>query len=810
MGPPAAGPGGIVVRAKQRKPQSRGAGGRRRPRPRWLKPAALGVAGAAFVAGFATAGWVASLDRVVVARFEGQRFLVPSRVYSAPTIIYPGLDYQLMDLEGSLRRLGYRPARNTKELEPGQYVWGKSRVRVYLRAFDHPTRPEPARDVVLRLSGRIIEEIRELPSGRSMGALLLEPEQIGAYYGPDREQRELVRLDEVPDHLVNAILAVEDQRFESHPGIDLRRIAGAMLANLKAGAIRQGGSTLTQQLVKNFFLTPERTLTRKAQEAVMALLVEARYGKDEILQAYLNEIYLGQRGATAVHGVGEAAHVYFGKPAHQLDPAESALLAAIIQSPNGLSPYRDPERAKQRRNLVLDLMEQQGRIDPATAEKAREWPIQLAAVTPDPGDARYFLDLLHRQLSTVYSPDVLSSEGLRVYSTLDRRAQRLAALALRKGIERLEKDHPELASDDPSRALQGCLVAMRPQTGEILALVGGRDYRVSQFDRCTQARRQTGSIFKPFVYIAALEPRSDGPALTLASFVDDSPLEIDTPSGPWRPRNFDRVFHGRVPIREALERSFNVATARVASNTGIERVIDVAQRMGIESPLPAVPSLALGTAEVSPMEIARAYATLASGGVRPEVQAIEDLVDSRGNILERRKLRFQRVLDAGTAFLATSMLEGVAERGTAAGVRATGLEGPIAAKTGTTDGENDLWFAGYTPELVAVVWLGFDEPRSVRVASSVGAMPIWRRFVQDMTGGQVRGVFVRPSEVERYDVDPSTGALALSGCAERRPEYFLAGTAPEETCPAGRVAGSPGDESPSVQRRFFDWLRRQL
>ena len=804
--------GGGSGSGRSRKAGARKSGatrGKRRTQGR-LRLAAFAVVGLAFAGGFAAALWVVQLDRVVVSRFSGRRFTVPSRVYSAPTIVYPGLDYKLMDLEGTLRRLGYRSARKTSELQPGQYVWGSSRVRVHLRAFEHTTRPEPARDVVLRLSGSTIEEVRELPTGRSLGALMLEPEQIGAYYGLDREQREIVRLDELPGHLVDAVLAVEDQRFETHPGVDLRRIVGAFLANLKAGEIRQGGSTLTQQLVKNFFLTPERTLQRKAQEAAMALLVEARYDKREILQAYLNEIYLGQRGATAVHGVGEAARVYFGKDARQLDPAESALIAAIIQSPNGRSPYRDPERAKQRRNLVIDLMQQQGRLDAVAAAAARERPIQLAAITPDPGDARYFLDLLRRQLSTVYTPEVLTSEGLRVYSTLDRRAQRLAALALRDGLERLEKDFPHLKSDSPKQALQGCLLALRPQTGEILALVGGRDYGVSQFDRCTQARRQTGSVFKPFVYIAALEPGRDGPAFTLASTVDDSPLEISTPSGTWRPRNFDRSFHGEVPIREALERSFNVATVRVAEQTGVERVIDVARRLGVTSPLPPVPSLALGTAELSPMEIGRAYATLANGGVRPELQAIEDLVDARGNILERRQLRFERALDGGTAFLATSMLEGVAQRGTAAGVRSTGLQGPIAAKTGTTDGELDLWFVGYTPEIVAVVWLGFDEPRSLGVPSSVGALPIWRRFVKDLTGGRVRGVFVRPADVERHDVDPASGALALSGCAARRPEYFLAGTAPRATCPEGRVAHSAGDDSPPVQRRFFDWLRRQL
>jgi len=785
---------------------------RRAPRgaSRQVRFTALLVLGVAFVAGWGAAAWLVSLDRVVRARFEGQRFRVPSRVYSAPSILYPGLDWKLMDLEGTLRRLGYRAARSSRDLEPGQYIWGDSRLRIYVHAFEHPSRPEPARDVVVRLDGNLVDEIRAMPLGHEMGALLLEPEQIGAYYGPDREQRELIGLDDVPDHLVAAVLSVEDQRFETHAGIDLKRIAGALVANLRAGSIRQGGSTLTQQLVKNFFLTPERTLSRKLHEAAMALIVEARYDKAEILRAYLNEIYLGQRGATAIHGVGEAAHVYFGKPARELHVSESALLAAIIQSPNGLSPYREPERAVQRRNLVLDLMQRQGRLDTARWREARAAPLELAAVTPDPNDARYFLDLLRRQLSAVYEPEVLTSEGLRLYSTLDRRAQRLAATALRDGLERLEKSYPQLRAEDPLRALQGCLVAMRPQTGEILALVGGRDYRSSQFDRCTQARRQTGSVFKPFVYIAALEPTDGGPLLTLASFVDDSPLELEMPSGPWRPRNFDRTFHGRVPVREALERSFNVATARIGQQVGIRRVIDVARRMGIVSPLPEVPSLALGTAEVSPMEIARAYATLASGGIRPEIQAIEDLVDPEGRTLERRRLRFERVLDAGTAFLATSMLEGVAERGTAAGVRATGLRGPVAAKTGTTDGEYDLWFVGYTPELVAVVWIGFDEPRSLGVPSSVGALPIWRSFVGQLTGGRVRGAFLHPGDVEVAEIDPASGALALSGCAERRSEYFLSGTLPEQVCPAGAVAELHGDDSPGVRNRFFRWLRKQL
>ncbi|TFG97653.1 MAG: PBP1A family penicillin-binding protein [Myxococcales bacterium] len=796
---------------KTAKRRSRGGGGR--PRLRWwLKTAALAVGSVGFVAGFVFAGYVVRLDRSVRERFEGQRFRVPSRVYSAPSILYPGLDWKLVDLEGTLVRLGYRKVAATAELESGSYLWSPSRLRVQLRAFSHPSRPEPARDVVFVLRGSQIEEIRELPAGNELGAVLLEPEPIGAYYGPDREQRALVWLEDVPRHLVDAVFAVEDRRFESHHGIDPRRIAGAMLANLRAGRVAQGGSTLTQQLVKNFFLTPERTVRRKVQEGVMALLVEVRYEKREILQAYLNEIYFGQRGATAAHGVGEASKLYFGKTAANLSVAESALLAAIIQSPNGKSPYRDPERAVERRNLVLELMHRQGRISEAALQRARQEPLRLAAVTPDPGDARFFLDLLQRQLASSYSSEVLETEGLRIYSTLDRRAQRIAADALREGIESLEKRYPRLRSEDPRRALQGCIVALRPQTGEVIALVGGRDYSVTQFDRCSQARRQTGSVFKPFVYIAALEPRPGGPFATLASFVDDSPLEVRTPSGPWRPANFDHKFHGPVPLREALERSYNTATARLAQDVGIARVIDVAKRMGISSDLPAVPSLALGTAIVSPLEVARAYATLASGGIRPEVQAAEDLVNEDGEILQRRRLRFERVLDPGTAFLATSLLQGVADRGTAAGLRAGGLRGPIAAKTGTTTAEHDLWLVGYTPELVAVVWLGFDEPRSLGIPSSQGALPIWRRFVEILTGGEIRGAFRPPPGIETADIDPRSGALASWGCPERRSEYFLAGTLPVATCPAGGVAGRRRDrnEEESVERGFLEWLRRQL
>ncbi len=759
----------------------------------------------ALVAGFWTSTWVLRQDRIVVGRFEGRRFSVPSKVFSAPTILYPGLDWKLIELPETLERLGYRERNTPGALAPGRYRWDRGQLQVHLRAFEHPTRAEPARSVAIRLNGNQIDSIHEVSPSRELGAVLLEPQLVGAYYGLDREQRDLVRLDDLPRHLSDAVLAVEDQRFESHHGVDLRRIAGAFVANLRAGRIRQGASTLTQQLVKNFFLTPEQTLQRKFTEAVMALLVEARYDKEAILETYLNEIYLGQRGSTEIHGVGEAASFYFGKRAGELTIAESALLAAIVQSPNRISPHRHRERARVRRNLVLQLMHEQGRLTRAEYEEAVASPIRVAVVTPEVGESRYFLDVLRRQLPEVYDQDLLAVEGLEIFSTLDPRMQRAGVRALLRGLERIELEHPDPESEDPGKRLQGCLISMRPQTGEVLALVGGRNYGLSQFDRCTQARRQAGSVFKPFAYVAALEQLgSQPPAITLATLLDDSPLALDINGGVWEPRNYDHEFRGPVAARYALEHSLNIPVIRLGLEIGSDRILDMARRLGVSSDLPRVASLPLGTATVSPFEIARAYATIANGGTRPQPHTFEDVV-ARGETLERRKLRFERVLDEGVAYLAISLLEGVIDRGTGRRVRGMGFRGPVAGKTGTTDDEHDLWFVGFTPELVTLVWVGYDEPRTIGVQSSWGALPIWVDFMTAVVGKHVRGAFLPPPSVRELEIHPETGAVALAGCPKRVTELFLRGTEPTRLCTRQGASiepsNLPGDGRQRDQRR---------
>ncbi len=738
----------------------------------------------AFGGGVLAARTMVDLDRVVRSRFEGRLFDLPSRVYSAPMILTAGIDLARLDLRAALHRLGYRDEPTAEIASPGGAHWEPNRVIAHLRAFEHASRAEPARRIELRLAGKQIESIRDLDTDRELGAVLLEPELVGSYFGPHHEQREPVRLGEVPRSLVDAVLAVEDQRFEEHPGIDPWRVLGAAWANLIAGEVRQGGSTLTQQLVKNFFLTPERSFGRKLKEAAMSLLVEARYEKPAILEAYLNEIYLGQSGPTSIHGVGEASLFYFGKPVRSLRLEDAALLAGLISSPGDHSPFAHPDESLARRNLVLQLMLEQGRIDAAAHASARAAPLSIATRTTEPRETRYFLDALRTQLPDLYDDAALEGEGLRIYSTLDLRLQQIATQALREGLQQLEKKYPKLAASGKSR-LQGCLVALRPQTGEVLALVGGRDYGESQFDRCLQSRRSAGSAFKPFVYVAGLEASRGAPVITLASTLDDAPLSIKTPSGKWSPANYDHEFHGRVGVRHALEKSLNVATVRLAREVGTERIVDVARRLGIESPLDPVPALALGAADVTPIELARAYATLANGGKRPTLRFFEDMSNAAGRTLERNAAASEAVLDPGTSFLAVSLLEGVVDRGTAHAVRDAGITGPVAGKTGTSDDSKDAWFAGFTPELVAVVWVGFDQPRDMKLPAASLAVPIWLRFLRDATGGAVPGAFEAPSSVHRIEIDPSSGAVALAGCPRREMEYFIEGTEPRTTCPEG-------------------------
>ena len=588
------------------------------------------------------------------------------------------------------------------------------------------------------------------------------PVAIGSVGGVPMERRVPVALEDVPHHLVQAVLAVEDQRFFDHHGLDVRRIGGALIANLKAGAIRQGGSTVTQQLAKNLFLTADRTPLRKLREAAMAIVLEARHEKADILEAYLNEIYLGQDGGRAIHGVGAAARYYLGKDVERVSLAESAVLAGMIRAPNRYAPTRNPAIARRRRDLVLRLMAEQERITSAAATRARRAGIARRAHPDAVLDGRYF-----RDASAAAVPGRLPGRGVAVYTTLDAALQRAAERAVRSGLSRLRAPGAEAA-----------LLAIDPRNGEILAMVGGREYGASQFNRATEARRQPGSAFKPVVALAALERGSGSePAFTLASLVEDEPLRVRTPSGPWQPVNYDGRFRGTVTVREAMEQSLNVPFARIGLALGAERVAATAKRLGIASPLRAVPSLALGSSEVTLFELVRAYGVLAAGGDLAEPRTILGRARYGRPFGDPPSARVTRVVDPAAAYLVTSALEGAVSRGTGRALNGSGRFDGIAGKTGTSNDWRDAWFLAYTPTLVVGVWVGYDDGRSLGLSGAGAALPIVARFLEDARAEQSGEPFEVPDGITESYVTLAHGGW-LSECGSR--EVFLEGTEPSD------------------------------
>ena len=731
------------------------------------------------------AAWtlLVGLEAVVRARLDGPSASGPVRFYARPIVLQPGTALEPDRLEGVLRRLGYTAARD-RDVRVGEYRAGRYEWVIGRRSFRLGETLDPGGVTTIRLGYDGVVEGIEDESGRWLEQVLVEPEVL--YSGADDgEDRVPVSLSDVPEHLVDAVLAVEDRRFFEHWGVDVRRVAGAAVANLRAGRVVQGGSTLTQQLAKNRFLSARRTPTRKAREAAMALVLEARHSKEEILEAYLNEIYLGQNGSLAIHGVGSAARAYFGKDVSRLEPRESALLAGLIRGPNLYSPIRHPQRARERRDLVLGLMRAQGTLTESAYQRARRASLGVRRPTAPTRAGRYFTDYVRQELTERLGRGA-RAPGLAVFTTADLTLQLAAEAAVRDGLARLERERPALRrGGDP---LQAALVALDPRTGEILAMVGGRDYGASQFNRAAHARRQPGSAFKPVVALAALAGRQ----YTLASVLADEPLSVETPTGPWTPVNYDREYRGAVTLREALERSFNVPFARLGLDLGPERIVETARRLGIESPLRPLPSLALGAAELTPLELARAYGVLAAEGNLAESHGVIAVIAGNGKreggndggpLVSRFPFPVSRAFDAGETYLVTSALEGAVERGTGRGLRSLGYWGPVAAKSGTTNDHRDAWFVGYTPSMVVAVWVGFDDGRSVGLPGSRAALPIFARFLSDATGngkgetGNARG-FDPPSEVEVVEVDRESGLRAGWGCGGE-PEYFLEGTAPE-------------------------------
>jgi penicillin-binding protein 1B len=742
-------------------------------------------------------GYLVYLDQVVVQKFEGQRWKLPSKIYSTPFRITPEMDVDANALFSRLNHLGYYRVFHPVQ-RAGEFNRTDDGLEIYLHDFPYPGRPFSGFPVVLMLDGgKVISRIIDLTLAEELPSVEIEPELISGLYEGDWQERTLIHLSDLSPYLVHAVIAAEDHRFFEHPGFDWRGMARALFEDIRHGQVVQGGSTLTQQLVKNFYLTSRRTLSRKVNEVLMSLLLERRYSKEAILEAYLNEIYLGQNGVMGIYGMGEGSWFYFGKPPAELNLAESALLAGLIRSPNTLSPYKDPKKAIARRNMVLERLFNDGTITLREYIRARGEAVPSNRLRERTNGAPYFIDEVRQQLNEQYPRELLVSGGLRIFTTLDMEMQRAAEESIGKGLKALEQRYSRLRRSEPEKQMEGALVAIDQKSGAVRAMVGGRDYRITQYNRITQARRQPGSLFKPFVYLTAFSEAERGEGhLTPASVVDDEPLTVEggrSDGKDWSPQNYDRSYHGPVTLRAALENSLNVATVRVLQEVGAEKVIETARLLGIRSPLKNVPSLALGTSEITPIEISAAYATIANEGVQVTPYLIEEVVNNAGDVLDQHHPDFpavSQVVSPQAAYLVNYLLQGVVEHGTGQGVRRLSFLRPAAAKTGTTSDERDAWFLGYTPDLLATVWVGFDDNAPLHLTGSTAALPIWTAFMKRALAGVPPSDFTPPPKIVFRRIDPTTGLR----CSQGIDEAFLEGTEPNDLC-----AG----EYPS----FFDRLR---
>jgi penicillin-binding protein 1B len=735
-------------------------------------------------------------------RFARMEAAAPARLFSAPFVLHEDLALRRDDLVERLTRLGYRRIEGHPRT-PGEFSQRFRWFEVYLNAFDYPEGRAEAMPLRVRIGSGHVTALEDAGTGDRIDRARIEPESIGTLSGDIHEERLTVDLAELPKSLLDAVVAVEDKRYYRHLGIDPRAVARALFANVRSGEVVQGGSTITQQLAKNLYEnTGERTVTRKVWETLAALSLEALRSKREILERYLNQIYLAQRGPISIIGVGAAARHYFGKEARYLTLPESALIAGLIQSPGRYHPYRHPAAARERRNLVLRLMREEETIGEEEYQEAVAAPLLLRPEpSHDPRQAPYFADFVAQQLTALGLRDPASHTGMRVFTTLDPLLQARANAILSKSLERFEKDYRHLRKM-PGGEIQGAVVALRPEDGAVLAMVGGRSYGASQFNRATQAHRQPGSLFKPFVYLAGFRRAQEehDSSFTAATILDDSPLEMEVNGEAWAPQNFDTTYRGPVTARQALALSLNVPTIRAAEMIGLREVVRAARRCGIESRLQPVPSIALGTFEVTPLEMAAAFTPFATLGWRASPLVITGIVDDRGRSLRVPGPERREATTPEAAYLTLDLMRDVVRYGTGAGIWAYGVEGEIAGKTGTTDDGRDAWFVGFNPDRLTLVWVGFDNNRPLRLGGSALALPIWAQLMARSGLDPDRG-WERPESLVEEEIDPATGLLAGWRCPESAEEIFIAGTEPAEEC-----AHPEGYDSWAA--RIFRWFRR--
>jgi len=714
-------------------------------------------------------------------KLKNQSQAATTEIFASPAMLFPGKGVSRDDLFAQVRRLGY-------ELHDSPAGVDRSYCQVLAdRLLIHndtaaPASPGAAAEITF--SGNRIRSLTDVNSGKSLDRFALKPQLLSNLITSEREKRRFVRYRELPSILINAVLAAEDKRFFSHSGVDPIRIVRAFVIDVREGGMVQGASTLTQQFVKNYFLTPERTLKRKLTDAYMSILLERRLSKEQIFELWANEVYLGQRGSFSIVGFGQAAEAYFAKGVKDLTLGEAATLAAIIPAPNRYAPFRHPDRAKARRDLVLDLMAQDAMISPGECDAAKAQPLDIKPGTAmNYSDAPYFVDYVQEYLDEkLGADDSLSRLHYKVFTTLDAELQKAAYEALREGLAEVDEALEKGPRAIPPGTVQASLIAVDPRNGQILAMIGGRNYGSSQYNRITQSKRQPGSIFKPLVYAAALETAYNrATPLTPISAVLDAPAQFPFDDLLYEPRNYKDEYLGQVTMRQAVAKSLNIATIRFAERVGLEKIVKMAIRLGLNEEIKPYPAVAIGSFEVTPLEMVRAYTAFANGGLLSDLMPVASIVDARGKALFTAESKSTRAISPQVAFMITSLLQSVVNEGTGAGVRSRGFSMPAAGKTGTS---HDGWFAGYTPRLLCISWVGFDDNRELNLPGSRAALPIWVSFMKRAAAIRpLRGEpFPIPEDIVSVEVDPTTGYLATEQCMYRQTEYFIKGTEPVLPC----------------------------
>ncbi|MBT8040097.1 MAG: penicillin-binding protein 1B [Xanthomonadales bacterium] len=734
--------------------------------------------------------WFAYLNYQVTTEFEGRKWDLPSRVYARALEVYPGALLTPGDLRVELETAGYREVPSASQ--PGQFSFTGGTVDIWRRSFRFQEGAEGEQHVRLRLSGQSVKSVEAVSNGQELGLFRLEPAEIASIYPLQKEDRTLVGIARVPTLLVTGLQAVEDRNFKHHHGIDPRGIARAMLANLKAGRAVQGGSTLTQQLVKNYFLSRERTLLRKANEAIMAVLLEYHYGKAEILEAYLNEVFLGQQGAYAVHGFGRASEFYFDEPVEQLEPHQVALLVGLVKGPSYYNPRRHPVRARERRDLVLNEFAETGLLSRAEADAAAAEDLGVSK-SPRTRSTRYlsFVDLVRRQLAMIYAEEDLRTEGLRVFTTLSPSEQEKAQSAVSEGLE-------NLADRGLPKELQAALVLADSASGEVRALVGDREPGRPGFNRAIHGRRQVGSVIKPLVYLLALEHAADYNLLTR---IEDAPIALRQPDGStWSPQNFDRESHGSVSLLEAMTRSYNQATVNLGLQLGVNALVSRVAQLGVNADVEPVPSAFLGAVELTPLEVTQIYQSLANAGYSVPLRSVIAVQTPDGEELIRYPLRLLPQPRREAIGVLNFALTEVVGQGTARALpELMGKSATVAGKTGTTNDRRDSWFVGYTRNRVAAAWVGLDDFSPAGVTGSNAAMRIWARLFRDLP---LEPVDLRVPEGAHYLwVDAPSGRLSAEGCPGAIQLPYVEGSEPRDMTACGATA-QDGDKE-SIWKKWF-------